>query len=85
MGSNFKHRALIAMSLFKLDAEKNLQKTLDATKSIAARLLPRSLCSRSIMPRPNNQRATMPMTPGSTKRKTKIARRKFAFTPLVQR
>ena len=39
MGSNFKHRALIAMSLFKLDAEKNLQKTLDATKSIAARLI----------------------------------------------
>jgi len=39
MGSNFKHRALIAMSLFKLDAEKNLQMTLDATKSIAARLI----------------------------------------------
>jgi cytochrome c553 len=39
MGSNFKHRALIAMSLFKLDAEKNLQKTLDAAKSIATRLI----------------------------------------------
>ena len=39
MGSNFKYRALIAMSLFKLNAEKNLQKTLDVTKSIAARLI----------------------------------------------
>ena len=35
MGSNFKHRALVAMSLFKLDAGENLQKTLDATKPIA--------------------------------------------------
>src|SRR5258707_2510960 len=39
MGSNFKHRAVIAMSLFKLNAEKHLQKTLDVTKSIAARLI----------------------------------------------
>jgi len=39
MGSNFKHKALVAMCLFKLDAEKNLQKTLDAAKSIAARLI----------------------------------------------
>jgi hypothetical protein len=39
MWSNFKHAALIAMSLFKPDAEKNLQKTLDAAKSIAARLV----------------------------------------------
>src|SRR5467141_2637571 len=39
MGSNFKHKALIAMSLFKPDAEKSLQKTLDAAKSIAARLV----------------------------------------------
>ena len=41
MGPNFKHRALIAISLFKLDAERNLQKTLDATKSMAARLVDR--------------------------------------------
>jgi hypothetical protein len=39
MGSNFKHKLLIAMSLFKPDAEKTLQKTLDAAKSIAARLV----------------------------------------------
>ena len=39
MGPNFKHRALIAISLFKLDAERNLRKTLDATKSMAARLV----------------------------------------------
>ncbi len=39
MGSNFRYRALIAMSLFKLDAEKALQKTVDATKSLAARLI----------------------------------------------
>jgi hypothetical protein len=39
MGSNFKHKLLIAMSLFKPDAEKTLQGTLDAAKSIAARLI----------------------------------------------
>ena len=39
MGSNFKHKLLIAMSLFKPDAEKTLQRTLDAAKSIAARLV----------------------------------------------
>jgi hypothetical protein len=39
MGSNFKHRAFIAVSLFKLDAKKHLQKTVDAAKSIAARLI----------------------------------------------
>ena len=39
MGSNFKHKLLIAMSLFKPDAEKTLQRTLDAAKSIAARLI----------------------------------------------
>jgi len=39
MGANFKHKLLIAMSLFKPDAEKTLQKTLDAAKSIAARLV----------------------------------------------
>src|ERR1700704_1646577 len=39
MGSNFKHKALVAMCLFKLDAEKNLQKALDAAKSIAAGLI----------------------------------------------
>jgi hypothetical protein len=38
MGSNFKHKLLIAMSLFKPDAEKTLQTTLDAAKSIASRL-----------------------------------------------
>jgi len=39
MWSNFKHTVLIAMSLFKPDAEKTQQKTLDAAKSIAARLV----------------------------------------------
>jgi hypothetical protein len=39
MWSNFKPTVLIAMSLFKPDAEKTLQKTLDAAKSIAARLI----------------------------------------------
>jgi len=39
MWSNFKHKVLIARSLFKPDAEKTLQKTLDAAKSVAARLI----------------------------------------------
>jgi hypothetical protein len=39
MGSNFKHKLRIAMSLFKPDAEKTLQKNLDTAKSIAARLV----------------------------------------------
>jgi len=39
MGASFKHKLLIAMSLFKPDAEQTLQKTLDAAKSIAARLI----------------------------------------------
>ncbi len=39
MWSNFKHTVLIAMSLFKPDAEETLQKTLDAAKSIAGRLV----------------------------------------------
>jgi hypothetical protein len=43
MGSNFKHRALIAISLFKLDAERHLQKTFDAAKSMAARLAAKTL------------------------------------------
>jgi hypothetical protein len=38
MGSNFKRKVLMAISLFKPDAEETLQKTLDAAKSIAARL-----------------------------------------------
>jgi len=38
MWSNFKHAVLIAMRLFKPDAEKTLQTTLDAAKSIASRL-----------------------------------------------
>ena len=52
MGPNFKHRALIAISLFKLDAERNLQKTLDATKSMAARLVDRKtlLAARHAIP-----------------------------------
>ena len=39
MWSNFKHTVLIAMSPFKPDAEKTLQKTLDAAKSVAGRLV----------------------------------------------
>jgi hypothetical protein len=39
MWSNFKHKVLIAKSLFRPDAEKTLQKTLDAAKSVAARLI----------------------------------------------
>ena len=39
MWSNFKHTVLIAMGLFKPDAEETLQKTLDAAKSIAGRLV----------------------------------------------
>src|SRR5258707_7569620 len=39
MWSNFKHTVLITMSLFKPDAEETLQKTLDAAKSIAGRLV----------------------------------------------
>src|ERR1700730_9808392 len=39
MWSNFKHKVLIARSLFKPDAEETLQKTLDAAKSVAARLI----------------------------------------------
>jgi hypothetical protein len=38
MWSSFKHAVLIAMRLFKPDAEKTLQTTLDAAKSIAVRL-----------------------------------------------
>jgi hypothetical protein len=43
MGSNFKHRVLIAISLFKLDAERHLRKTLDAAKSMVARLAAKTL------------------------------------------
>jgi hypothetical protein len=39
MWANFKHKLLIARSLFKPDAEQTLQNTLDAAKSIAARLI----------------------------------------------
>ena len=39
MGSHFKYKELIAISLFKLDVEKHVQKIVDAAKSIAARLI----------------------------------------------
>ena len=39
MWSNFKHTVLIAMGLFKPDAEETLQKTLDAAKSMKVQAL----------------------------------------------